>query len=206
MDNDHIEQIENELVEEILSEFRSIGIDTSNWEYEFGDGNNASEFIAAGIKSHLEKITPHPSTPAPQGDNNIEFELTERVEACTSCHGWGQKEEGGYSVECSACKGSGEQQPEKAPDVIIEELINDLFTAHEKIDDLTSQIEEMRKDWISVEDSLPEKKGYYLVCVEKSFSSTSGHIEIGECYSDLGKLKFRDYVTHWQPLPQPPTA
>jgi hypothetical protein len=49
-------EIESQLVEEILSEFRRIGIDTSNWEYEFGDGNFAHEFIAAGVQSHIEAL------------------------------------------------------------------------------------------------------------------------------------------------------
>jgi hypothetical protein len=55
-DNKQVEQIESELVEEILRKFEEIGIDTSNWEYEFGDGNFAAEFIQAGIRSHLEKL------------------------------------------------------------------------------------------------------------------------------------------------------
>lgn len=51
-----IAEAENELVENILSEFERIGIDTSEWEERFGDGNFAHEFIAAGIQFHLDKI------------------------------------------------------------------------------------------------------------------------------------------------------
>lgn len=50
------DKIESDLVNEICKQFETIGIDTSNWEYEFGDGNFAAEFIKAGIQSHLEKL------------------------------------------------------------------------------------------------------------------------------------------------------
>jgi hypothetical protein len=53
-------EIETELVEEILQKFQAIGIDTSEWEYKFGDGNFAAEFIQAGIKDHLEKLQDQP--------------------------------------------------------------------------------------------------------------------------------------------------
>jgi hypothetical protein len=51
-----LEEQESELVNEILQKFEEIGIDTSEWEYKFGDGNFAAEFIQAGIKDHLEKL------------------------------------------------------------------------------------------------------------------------------------------------------
>jgi hypothetical protein len=47
---------EDRLVEDILSEFEKIGIDTSEWEYKFGDGNFAHEFIAAGVRDHIENL------------------------------------------------------------------------------------------------------------------------------------------------------
>lgn len=51
-------------------------------------------------------------------------------------------------------------------------------------------------EWISVEDRLPEKGGYYLTVVENCEKV---------CYSRLILDKFgHDGVTHWMPLPEPP--
>jgi len=49
-----ISQTESDLVDEICQKFERIGIDTSEWEYRFGDGHTAAEFIEAGIKWYLE--------------------------------------------------------------------------------------------------------------------------------------------------------
>jgi hypothetical protein len=74
-------ETENELVEEILHKFQDIGIDTSNWEYEFGDGNFAAEFIQAGIQSHLEKLSL-----ASQGWVSVEERLPEDGQLCLLWH------------------------------------------------------------------------------------------------------------------------
>ena len=47
---------ESELVEEILQKFEQIGIDTSEWEYKFGDGNFAADFIKLGVQSYLDSL------------------------------------------------------------------------------------------------------------------------------------------------------
>lgn len=71
----------------------------------------------------------------------------------------------------------------------------------------------MENKWISVNDRLPEKKGFYLVNVEDRVASHQrGSVEIGECFSTVKQvnkklqegIKFHDYVTHWMPLPEPP--
>lgn len=49
-----ISQTESDLVDEICQKFERIGINTSEWEYRFGDGHTAAEFIEAGIKWYLE--------------------------------------------------------------------------------------------------------------------------------------------------------
>lgn len=85
--NKIIEEAENELVEAILQEFKYIGIDTSNWEYEFGDGNFAHEFIAKGVQSHLESLS-HPQ-PSVVGDDVV-YRILSKEEEPTSL---------GYPVE-----------------------------------------------------------------------------------------------------------
>jgi len=66
--------------------------------------------------------------------------------------------------------------------------------------------------WISVKDRLPETKGWYLVSVcPEIVSMNRPIIEISDFYDgvDLNNgtriLRFQDYVTHWMPLPAPPT-
>lgn len=66
-------------------------------------------------------------------------------------------------------------------------------------------------EWISVKDRLPDSTGFYLVAVDEIVASKyKGVIEVGECYKSVDAkglfevLKFHDYVTHWQPLPDPP--
>ena len=68
-----VNQFESELVDEICQKFEAIGIDTSEWQYKFGDGKFAAEFIQAGIKDHLEKLTASQSLSTPQvTDEEIE--------------------------------------------------------------------------------------------------------------------------------------
>lgn len=66
-------------------------------------------------------------------------------------------------------------------------------------------------EWISVNDRLPEKVGFYLVNVGHEVAAKHrGTVEIGECYKSVDTScltvinKFHDYVTHWQELPEPP--
>ena len=66
-------------------------------------------------------------------------------------------------------------------------------------------------EWISVNDLMPESPGFFLVAVHPDIASrTRGCVEISDCYETVDmstgkpKLKFQDYVTHWQPLPEPP--
>ncbi len=51
--------------------------------------------------------------------------------------------------------------------------------------------------WISVKERLPEEEGEYLVWRE-------GYGRDIHYYSE-GRSDFMDTVTHWQPLPPPPS-
>ena len=58
-----------------------------------------------------------------------------------------------------------------------------------------------KQEWISVEDSLPERAGKYLVA---TFDGRVGIGNLIDYYCD-GDLSFDNYkVTHWMPLPEPP--
>ena len=55
--------------------------------------------------------------------------------------------------------------------------------------------------WISVEERLPEREGYYLT------STIKGVIRIGAFfgyYASGDRPQFKYDVTHWMPLPEPP--
>ena len=51
--------------------------------------------------------------------------------------------------------------------------------------------------WISVKDRLPEKEGNYIV------HGNLGGV-FGLFYDDMLSNSFKQMVTHWMPLPQPP--
>lgn len=64
---------------------------------------------------------------------------------------------------------------------------------------------ELDKGWISVKNRLPENDGLYIVC-----KTINGHQIIfeahwkGNKWLSVVKNNQLDYVTHWQPLPEPP--
>ncbi|HDR0739562.1 TPA: DUF551 domain-containing protein [Pasteurella multocida] len=62
--------------------------------------------------------------------------------------------------------------------------------------------------WISVKDRLPEKSGMYLIYINPLLSKGTGAHQIR---SDIYDTSLKEYgftydsVTHWKPLPPPPT-
>lgn len=56
--------------------------------------------------------------------------------------------------------------------------------------------------WISVKDRLPENMDWLLVCINGYQCSWVGYHEDGKWYDEDGG---EQEVTHWQPLPPPPT-
>ncbi|WP_019518759.1 DUF551 domain-containing protein [Faucicola boevrei] len=62
-------------------------------------------------------------------------------------------------------------------------------------------------NWISVDERLPSENGFYLVCYDREFHDGSyfKKIDIVEFCQAINKFNFyHDFITHWQPLPQPP--
>jgi len=100
----------------------------------------------------------------------------------------------------------------------IHEAIGRLEVTHEQCEKLYKEIATLRsalkeREWISVDDRLPEKSGRCIVC---TFSLYHGRplIDVGEkfvyesvFYKDNMKGKEfsgDEFVTHWMPLPDPP--
>lgn len=70
-----------------------------------------------------------------------------------------------------------------------------------------SVAQEMIMEWIKCGDRLPDNTEFVL-CIEKR----SGYGTYGQpfvCWHDgdgwVGKTNYRPTVTHWMPLPEPPT-
>ena len=77
------------------------------------------------------------------------------------------------------------------------------------IQDLRRENAELRArvpKWISVNDRLPEEKGFCIVCYKHAYCDNDGYWTIGICFYDGEKFqKHLAYkVTHWMPRPQPP--
>lgn len=67
-------------------------------------------------------------------------------------------------------------------------------------------------EWISVEDDKPKKNGYYLCWRMTDRCGNKEYWQIDKLYWEdnlwlvhHNTLKMADYVTHWMPLPTPPT-
>ena len=61
-----------------------------------------------------------------------------------------------------------------------------------------------QSEWISVKDRLPETETTVLICTERGniFSSWASDVDVFWFYGE----EEDDRVTHWQPLPLPPTT
>lgn len=61
-----------------------------------------------------------------------------------------------------------------------------------------------QSEWISVQDRLPEIDTTVLVCTERGyiFTSWASDVDVFWFYGE----EEDDRVTHWQPLPAPPTT
>ena len=70
-----------------------------------------------------------------------------------------------------------------------------------------TELIEANDGWVSVDEQLPEHEGEYLVCHWGMFNGqkTQRYVDRDFFYSETKEWD-KTYVTHWQPLPAPPTA
>jgi hypothetical protein len=68
----------------------------------------------------------------------------------------------------------------------------------------TWQARAAQSEWISVEDERPETETTVLVRTERGyiFTSWASNVDVFWFYDE----EEDDHVTHWQPLPAPPTT
>lgn len=78
-----------------------------------------------------------------------------------------------------------------------------------QVQELRNEIERIKgSQWISVEDQLPIKQGYFLVHTPESFPKNIP-FQVAEFYDD-NNIFYNEYdepledATHWQPLPVAP--
>lgn len=82
-------------------------------------------------------------------------------------------------------------------------------TEKRKIAELQSNHPEMPKEWINVDDKLPETDTYVLVCLHGKFIRVSYFFEDshGHWFSSadhIWDIRFSEAITHWMPLPALP--
>lgn len=64
-------------------------------------------------------------------------------------------------------------------------------------------------EWISVEDRLPDRDGWYITQTNATGRSNGTLPQEFEIRNGFGRWRYRDRIstwntTHWQPMPQPP--
>ena len=60
-------------------------------------------------------------------------------------------------------------------------------------------------NWINVKDRLPEKRGYVLTWHPKNKNMWMTHFHEGEFDIPMGSQQATEEMTHWMPLPEPPS-
>lgn len=85
---------------------------------------------------------------------------------------------------------------EEKKEELIGLFLNGAITIGELIDECF-EFGQQHPRWISVEDALPEEDGKYL------FFSTRGGVQCAYYYKGLTMGRT---ITHWMPLPQPPSS
>lgn len=64
-------------------------------------------------------------------------------------------------------------------------------------------------EWISVEDRLPEKSGYYLIFADIDYMGVvlySAKHKAFNAWDGFDNARHSIDVTHWMPVPEPPKA
>ena len=94
----------------------------------------------------------------------------------------------------------------------MDEAINKYYDSKNSLDDVYPDGETNLYRWISVNERLPEENGDYITYGDVEFipdhndePNTYKAIRIRRFYSGTYfDFEWKDYVTHWMPLPKPP--
>ena len=98
-------------------------------------------------------------------------------------------------------------------DALLEALADKFVSVNGNVIELINNAPTVQREgWVSVEDRLPELGQWYLIFVKDKFSTMAfldTNTETGETLWLAHNNNFQgewENVTHWQPLPEPPTA
>lgn len=86
------------------------------------------------------------------------------------------------------------------------------YAAYSQLHDLISELdvaEPSAREWISVEDRLPEPFECVLIATDAVNAAGEEFVTIGAWEHDTwkcltGPMEAKEKVTHWKPLPEPP--
>ena len=78
----------------------------------------------------------------------------------------------------------------------------DSYIPNSRIGKYNLSSEQEPKEWVSVEDRLPEEHKYVMVCYEDNHVSARMYDSTSKVFSPVINSK----VTHWQHLPSPPNT
>jgi hypothetical protein len=82
-------------------------------------------------------------------------------------------------------------------------VTGDPLSPHEiMIIELCKALNTLQQGWVSVEDRLPESDGEYLIVLSNQDNRVTCRCYFGYGHWDA----IKKYVTHWMPLPLPPTG
>lgn len=136
---------------------------------------------------------------------------------CTMCNEWFDLNDGKEhprkenQIICAACANAIQIEVDREEE--IEELQSSISDAEYTIKDAQKRLKELgvpiegvEREWISVEERLPEP------CDKVTVALSDGCVLVGRLYSNGWSAFFMDgeqsvierQVTHWQPLPSPP--
>ena len=87
----------------------------------------------------------------------------------------------------------------------IEHMVRAFLMTTEMIKDApTIEAEPVKLGWISVKDRLPQEHSKVLCFVHGGFPMILRRVENGWYSPETDQEFFTCFVTHWQPLPEPP--
>ena len=84
--------------------------------------------------------------------------------------------------------------------VQVEEMARDLHITSDCAEFLMNSLGYRKQEWISVDERLPERQGYYLGCTYKGLMMIAPFFPV---YAD-DKPEFKYDISYWMPLPEAP--